>query len=142
MNETHPNQGSKDEQSVAELLKQMTEQANSLAQKEIELAKAEMELKAKRIGVGIGAFGGAGLVAFLALGALTATLILALATSLDGWLAALIVTVAYAVIAGVMALFGRKKVEAGMPPVPEQAIESGERDIEEVKSSVREGAAR
>ncbi len=142
MNETPPTAGSTDEQSLAELLKQMTEQANSLAQKEIELAKAEMELKAKRIGIGIGAFGGAGLVAFLALGALTATLILALATSMDGWLAALIVTVAYAAIAGVMALVGREKVRAGTPPVPEQAIESSERDIEEIKDSVKEGAAR
>lgn len=142
MNETPPTRDGGDEQSLADLLKQMTQQANSLAQKEIELAKAEMEMKAKRIGVGIGAFGGAGLVGFLALGALTATLILALATSMDGWLAALVVTVAYAVVAGVMALVGRKKVEAGVPPVPEQAFESSERDIDEIRNSVKEGAAR
>jgi hypothetical protein len=55
-----------------------------------------MSLKAKRLGIGAGAFGAAGLVGVLALGALTATLILALSTALDAWLASLIVTVAYA----------------------------------------------
>ncbi|MGK2931206.1 MAG: phage holin family protein [Solirubrobacterales bacterium] len=134
--------GGTDERSLADLLKQMTEQSNELARLEIQLAKAEMEAKAKQVGTGIGAFGGAGLVAFLALGALTATFILALATALDAWLAALIVTAVYAAIAGVMALFGRRKVQAGTPPVPKRAIDSTERDIDEVKQSVKEGTAR
>ncbi|MDQ2700122.1 MAG: phage holin family protein [Actinomycetota bacterium] len=131
-----------EDKSMAELLKQMTEQSNELARKEIELAKAELEMKAKRVGTGIGAFGGAGVVAMLALGALTATLILALATALDAWLAALIVTVVYAAIAGVMALAGKKKVDEGTPPVPEKAIESSQRDVDEIKQSVKEGRNR
>lgn len=134
--------GGNEEKSLAELLKQMTDQSTELARKEVELAKAELEIKAKGIGVGIGAFGGAGLVAFLAAGALTATFILALATVLDAWLAALIVTVVYAAVAGVMALVGKKKVEDASPPVPEKAIHSSEKDIETVKESVKEGRAR
>jgi hypothetical protein len=131
-----------EEKSLAELLQQMTNQSSELARKEVELAKAELEIKAKGIGVGIGAFGGAGLVAFLAAGALTATFILALATAVDAWLAALIVTVVYAAVAGVMALIGRKKVEEGSPPVPEKAIDSSHEDIETVKESVKEGRRR
>lgn len=131
-----------DEQSVSDLLRQLTEQSNELARKEVELAKAELEMKAKRVGVGIGAFGGAGLVAFLAAGALTATLILALAEALAPWLAALIVTVAYLAVAGIMALIGRRKVEEATPPVPERAIDSTRRDVEEIKQSTKEGLNR
>lgn len=141
MNDLDPTQPNQDK-SIADLLAQVTEQSNELARKEVQLAKAELELKAKRVGVGIGAFGGAGLIAFLATGALTATLILALAELLDPWLAGLIVTLAYLAVAGVMALIGRRKVEEASPPVPEKAIESSKADIEEVRESAKEGMAR
>jgi hypothetical protein len=124
--------------SLAELTKELSEQATALARKEVELAKAEMAIKAKRLGLGVGAFGAAGLVGLLALGALTATLILALDTAMDSWLAALIVTVAYGGIAGVLALVGKSRVEAGTPPVPERAIDSTKQDVEHVKHSAKE----
>ena len=97
-----------------------------------------MAIKAKRIGVGAGAFGAAGLVGLYALGALTATLILALATAMSAWLAALIVTALYGAVAGVLALVGRQRVEAGTPPVPERAIESSKEDVETAKQRVKE----
>ena len=97
-----------------------------------------MAIKAKRIGVGAGAFGAAGLVGLFALGALTATLILALATAMSAWLAALIVTALYGAVAGVLALVGRQRVEAGTPPVPERAIESSKEDVETAKQRVKE----
>jgi MFS family permease len=125
-----------EQQSVAELVKQLSEQTSELARKEVELAKAEMALKAKRIGIGVGAFGGAGFVGIFAIGALTAALILLLATALDGWIAALIVAAVYGVLAGILALTGKKKVEAATPPVPEQAIETTKADISEAKHRV------
>jgi len=126
------------DRSISELVRDLSEQSAELARKEVELAKTEMALKAKRIGIGAGAFGAAGLVGLFALGALTATFILALATALDGWLAALIVTAAYAAVAGVLALIGRARVRAGTPPVPEQAIESTKHDVEYAKRSAKE----
>jgi hypothetical protein len=128
---------SRDERSLAELLKQLSDQSNRLVQQEIELAKAEMALKGKRLGIGAGAFGAAGIIALLAAGAATATAILALAIVLDAWLAALLVTVAYLAVAGVLALVGRSQVEAGTPPVPEQAIESSKEDVRWTKSRAR-----
>lgn len=130
-----------EQRSVAELLQQLTEQTTRLAQKEIELAKAEMAIKGKRIGVGAGAFSAAGLLALLALGALTAAAILGLATAVDDWLAALIVAAVYLMIAGVMALVGRSKVQAGTPPVPEQTVESVKEDLQETKQKAKEGRA-
>jgi hypothetical protein len=126
------------ERSLAELTKQLSDQATALARQEVELAKAEMAIKAKRLGIGAGAFGAAGLVGLFAVGALTATLILALATAMDAWLAALIVSAAYGVIAGIFALVGKGRVESGTPPVPERAIDSTKQDVARVKRSAKE----
>jgi membrane protein len=98
-----------------------------------------MAVKGKRIGVGAGAFSFAGLLALLALGTLTAAAVLGLATGMEGWLAALIVAVVYLLVAGVMALVGRSRVQAGTPPVPEQTMESVKEDIEETKQRAKEG---
>ena len=125
--------------SLSELLQQLTDQSTRLAQKEVELAKAEMAVKAKRIGIGAGVFSFAGLLALLALGTLTAAAVLGLATGMEGWLAALIVAAAYLLIAGAMALVGRSKVQAGTPPLPEQTVESVKKDIEETKQKAKEG---
>jgi hypothetical protein len=126
-----------DERSLGELVKQLSEQSAELARREVELAKAEMAIKARRLGVGAGAFGGAGLIGLFAAGALTAAFIMALATAVDGWLAALIVAAVYAAIAGAMALIGKRQVEEGTPPIPEQAVESSQADLEEAKRRVQ-----
>jgi MFS family permease len=125
--------------SLAELMQRLTEQTSSLARQELELAKAEAAQKGKLLGIGAGAFGTAGVVAMFALGALTAAVILALAEAVAGWLAALIVAAVYGLIAGVLALAGRKQVEAATPPVPERAIESTRADIDAAKAGAKEG---
>jgi hypothetical protein len=68
-------------------------------------------------------------------------LVLLLATAVDAWIAALIVAVAYAAVAGIAALAGRSQVERGTPPVPERAIDSAKEDLEAAKRSAREGRA-
>jgi MFS family permease len=122
---------------MAELVRQLSDQTTTLVRQEIELAKAEMTAKGKQVGMGAGAFGGAGLVGLYAVGAITACLILALSTAVAGWLAALIVGVVYAAIAGVLALIGKKKTQAGAPPVPERAISSTKEDVEWAKTRAK-----
>lgn len=128
-----------DERSLSELTRQLTERTSALAQKEIELAKAELALKGKRLGFGAGAFGASALLGLYALGALIATAILALAIVLDAWLAALIVGLGLGAAAGILALTGKKHVEEGTPPAPEQAIESTKTDVEYTKQRAKEG---
>ncbi len=128
-----------DQASVAELVKQLSEQTTRLARHEVELAKAELAVKGKRAGLGAGMFGGAGLFGLYALGALTAAIVLALATAVAGWLAALIVAVVYGAIAGVLALTGKSKVAAATPPVPEQATESVKEDVRWAKTRAQAG---
>jgi hypothetical protein len=122
---------------VAELVRQLSDQTTTLVRQEIELAKAEMTAKGKQVGMGAGAFGGAGLFGLYSVGAITACFILALSTAVAGWLAALIVGVVYAAIAGVLALVGKKKTQAGAPPVPERAISSTKEDVEWAKTRAK-----
>lgn len=129
------------DQPLPELLKQLSEQTTLLVRKEMELARAEMMVKGRRLGIGAGAFGGAGLFGLYALGALTASAILALGLVVAGWLAALIVAVILGVIAGVAALVGRRKVQEGSPPVPKQAIDSTKEDVAWTKSRARQTRA-
>jgi hypothetical protein len=126
--------GGASEASVPELVKQLSEQTSRLARQEVELAKAELAVKGKRAGLGAGMFGGAGVFGFYALGALTATAILALAMAVASWLAALVVTVLLGAIAGVLALQGKNKVQQATPPVPQQATESVKEDVQWAKT--------
>jgi|SRR5215207_2390982 len=125
------------ERPVAELLRELSQQTTALVRQELQLARAELTAKGKRAGVGLGMFGATGLFALMALGALTACLILALDEAMAGWLAALVVAVVYAAIAGVLAIAGKKEVERATPPVPEQAVESVKEDIEWTKQRAR-----
>jgi MFS family permease len=127
-----------DDASVAELVKQLSEQSSRLARHEVELAKAELAIKGKKAGIGAGMFGGAGVFGGYALGALIATAILALATAVAAWLAALIVTVVLGAIAGVLALQGKNKVQQATPPVPEQASESVKEDVQWAKTRAQQ----
>jgi MFS family permease len=134
-----PNGTSHDDRSMSDLMKTLSDQTTTLVRQEIELAKAEMTAKRKQMGIGAGAFGGAAVVGLFAFGALTACFVLALSLAMDGWLAALIVAVVYAAVAGVLALVGRKKTQAGSPPVPERAISSTKEDVEWAKTSAKSG---
>jgi len=118
-----------DDRALADLMRDLSQQSTELIRQEIELAKAELRAKGKSAGVGAGMFGAAGLIAVFGVGALTACVVLALATAVDAWLAALIVAVVYLAAAGVAALVGRGKVQEATPPAPEQAIASTKEDV-------------
>jgi hypothetical protein len=74
-----------------------------------------------------------------AFGALTAATILALSLVVTGWLAGVIVAVAYGAIAGVLALQAKGRVKAGTLPLPEQSVQSVKADLQSTKRHVKEG---
>lgn len=127
------------ELSVPELMRQLSDQTATLVRQELELAKAELTVKGKRVGIGAGMFGAAGVFGLYALGALTAAVILALSLAMTGWLAALIVTAVYGAVAGGLALSGKSNVQRGVPPVPEQTVATVREDVEIAKQRVQEG---
>jgi uncharacterized membrane protein YqjE len=131
--------GSEDlhDQSLGELLKQLSQETTRLVHQELELAKAELSQKGKQAGTGAGMFGGAGALGLAALGALTACFILALDAVMPAWLAALVVAVVYGVIAFVLVRQGQARIRRATPPVPEQTIETVKEDVEWAKTQMR-----
>ena len=127
------------EQPMGELFRQLSEDLSGLVRQELRLAQAELTEKGKKAGLGVGMFGGAAIVGLLALGALTACLIAALATGMEAWAAALIVTVLYAAVACVLALSGKNRVTEATPPVPEQTIETVKEDAQWAKTQLPSG---
>jgi tetrahydromethanopterin S-methyltransferase subunit C len=120
---------------TGELVSQLSEQTTRLVRDEVALAKVELTEKAKHVGIGAGLFSGAGLVALYGVGALVATAILGLAEAVPAWLAALIVTVVLFAIAGVVALLGKRHVDAGTPVTPERTIDNVKQDLDTVKEA-------
>lgn len=127
------------DRSVAELMRELSEQTSTLVRQEMELARAELTAKGKQAGLGIGMFGAAGIVALYAVGGLTAFLILVLSQGMKGWLAALIVTVVYAAVAGILALIGKSRVQRSVPPTPEQTVQTVKEDVHTIEQRAKEG---
>ncbi len=133
---THPAPVSKDA-SIGQLTSQVSEQVTRLVRDELALAQIEAKSKVKHLGIGVGMFGGAGVFGFYALGVFIAAAVLGLATALDAWLAALIVGAVLLIVAGVVALTGKKNLSQGSPPVPKEAIESTKTDVATVREAVQ-----
>ena len=124
-------------QSIGDLLNQLSDQIATLVRQELYLARAEMEQKARRAGRGLGLIGVSGVVALAAVGASTATLIMLLAQWMDGWLAGLIVTIAFTAIAALLGIRGKENVSEATPPIPEQTIESVKEDVQWAKTQIK-----
>jgi uncharacterized membrane protein YqjE len=126
------------DQSTSELVQRASEQITRLVRDEIALAKVELAEKGKHAGIGIGLFGGGGVLAIYGVGGLIATLIIVLHLWLSLWLAALIVTVALFVVAGILALLGKGQVSKAVPAQPTEAVTSVKADVDEVKHAVKD----
>jgi hypothetical protein len=133
---TNQADGDLKQRSIPELLKQLSQETATLVRQEIDLAKAEVTERGKKAGAGAGMFGAAGIIGFLALASLTTCFVLALATFMPGWLAALIVAAVYGAIAGILAMQGKDKVKEATPPAP-QTVETVKEDIQWAKSQSR-----
>lgn len=121
------------EEPVGALVHRLSEQIPELVRSEIRLAQAEMTQKGKRLGLGVGMFSAAGLLAFLGIQVLIATAILALALVLPAWLSALIIGAVLLLAAGVAAVLGKGRVDGASPVKPERATEGVREDIATVK---------
>jgi uncharacterized membrane protein YqjE len=130
------------DQSTSELVQRASEQITRLVRDEIALAKVELAEKGKHAGIGVGLFGGGGVLALYGVGALIATLIIVFDLFLPLWLAALIVTVVLFAVAGILALLGKKQVTKASPPEPAEAVASVKADVDEVKTAVKAGRSK
>jgi len=132
-NRTGGGHGDLREEPIGELLKRLSNETTTLVKMELDLAKAEMTEKGKEAGIGAGLLGGAGVVGLLALGSLTAFLIALLDTFMATWLAALIVTILWSAVAGILALRGKNELQ-NVNPKPEQTIDTVKEDVQWAKT--------
>jgi membrane protein len=119
---------------LGELVQDLSRQTSTLIRQEMRLAQAELAEKGRHAGKGAGMFGGAGLIALYGVGALVAAAILGLATVLEPWIAAAAIGAGLLLVAGVLALTGKKELDEATPTKPEQALDSVQRDVETVKA--------
>ena len=122
---------------LAGSVKQLSEDLGILVRKELELARQELSEKAKRAGAGAGMLSASAVTGLLTLGSLTALLIIAIALALPLWLSALIVTVMWGAITGILALTGKNKLQEAGPLVPEQTIQSVKEDVKWAQNAAK-----
>lgn len=119
--------------SPGELASEVAKDMSTLVRQEIALAKVELQQEAKTAGMAAGAFGGAGFAGYFVLFFLSLAAVYALDSVMPAGWAALIVAAVWAVIAGVLALVGRKKLKQ-FNPKPERTIETVKEDVQWAKT--------
>ena len=117
--------GGASDKSIADLVTQVSENASTLVREEIELAKTEIELKAKQLVRGAVVGMAAGFFVFLALIFLFQALAYGIADGLNNaylWAGFLITTALLLLFAGLAGFLAARAFKAGAPPTPDQAI--------------------
>jgi hypothetical protein len=119
--------------SIAQLLGELPGLLTALVKDEIEGLKREITSRLAKLGVGAALFVVAALLAFFALATLIAAAVLGLATVFSPWLSALIVAGALLVIVAILVLVGVSSIKKGIPPVPEESVDSLKKDVNAIK---------
>lgn len=124
--------------SVGELVFDVSERASSLIREEIELAKAEISEKVSKILRGSAVGLAAGIFAFLALILAmhgVAWLLNDLLFDDEAWPGYFVEAALFLLVAAGAGLFAYRSLQAGSPPVPEQAIEEAKRTRETLEGT-------
>jgi uncharacterized membrane protein YqjE len=128
------------DKSLGEIVTDVSDKATLLVREEIELAKAELITKAKRLGTGAAVGGAAGVFVLFALYMLLFAIGFVLVDIFGFedtiWPGFLIGTGLFLVLAAIAGFLAYRFVQKGTPPTPELAIEEAKetrRAIEEVR---------
>ncbi len=123
------------EQSLGELFSDLSQEASTLFQQEVQLAKAEMAQKASQAGQNLGFIAVGGAIAYAGFLALLVAAILGLSEVMAAWLAALIVGV---VVAGVGYLLLQKGLNdlKHINPTPEKTVKTLKEDGQWLKQQL------
>jgi len=122
-----------DSRSLGEIVSDVTQDLTTLIRQEIDLAKTELKEEGTKAAKGAGMLGGAGLAGYFTVLFLSVTLMFVLGEFLEFWLAALIVTVLWGIAAAVLAVIGKKRLQASRPELP-QTQETLKEDVRWAKA--------
>ena len=114
-----PGAGSRTAQpTLGELVARISENITGLIKGEIDLAKAKGKRMAVKLGLGVGLLGVAGVLALYAFAMLLHAAARGIGEALPLWAGYLIVAVVLLIIVAVLAVVGKKKVDAGLADTP------------------------
>ena len=114
------------QQSVGELIGEVSRDFSTLMRQELELAKAEIKTEVAKTGKAAGLLGGAGFAGYMVALFLSCALWWGLANVMDAGWAALIVAVLWAVIGAVLFVTGRSTMRT-VNPKPERTVDTVQR---------------
>jgi uncharacterized membrane protein len=117
------------DQSLSELFSTLTSDMSHLVRSEVELAKEEVRVEARKAGQAGGALGAAALLGYFTLLLLLFAAAWGLDAVLPTGLAFLVVAVVVGIVAAVLGVMGRNKLRE-VHPVPEQTIETLKEDAQ------------
>jgi len=115
------------EPTLGDLVSRATADLSELARKEVALAKAELSAEAARAGKGAGLLGGAGFVGHLAIVFTSLAGMFGLAAWMPLGCAAFTVALLYGLLAGGLALAGKRTLSA-LDPAPHRTIKTLKED--------------
>jgi len=124
--------------SVGQIVGEVAADLSTLMRQEIELAKAELTVEAKKAGKGAGMLGGAGYAGHMTALFVSLALSWALSDLLDfswGW-GFLIVAILWGIAAYVLYSKGRKQLK-DVNPKPEQTVETLKEDVQWAKNRTK-----
>jgi len=109
----------RDDRSLGQIVSDVAQDLSTLVRQELDLAKTEVKQEASRAGKGVGMLGGAGVAGHLALIFVSLCAMFVLNNAVPIEVAALIVTVFWAIVAAVLALTGKKALDRTNPALPQ-----------------------
>jgi hypothetical protein len=109
--------------SVGALIGEVTKDLSTLMRQELELAKVELKVEAKKAGQGAGMFGAAGFAGYMVLMFLSIALWWALSHLVGHSWSALIVAILWGIVGAVAFMMGKKKFDQ-VNPKPERTVET------------------
>jgi uncharacterized membrane protein YqjE len=126
----------KQDRSIGELFSELASETGLLIRQEIALAKVELTQKVTRVGRNVGYLVLGGAVAYAALLALLAAIIILLANFMPSWVAALVVAVLVGIVGAILiskALADLKKTDVA----PRQTVETLKEDAQWAKQQMK-----
>jgi len=124
---------STEDTSIGQLISDISDDLSHLFRQEVALAKAEIQVEAKKAGAAAGMLGGAGFAGYLAVVLLSFAVVFGLANVMDAGWAALIVAVVWAVIGAVLYANGRRTLRT-VSPVPQRTVQTLKEDAQWLKN--------
>ena len=127
-----------DDRSLSELLSEVTSELGTLFRKEVELARVETSEQVSRAAKAGGMLGAAAVIGFLDLILFSFAAAWALSEIVPEGVAFLIVAIVFAIVAGALAVAGKKRI-ASVNPVPNQTVQTLKADVQVAKDSFARG---